>query len=121
MFPDAVIFRPSVIFGPNDNFLNKFATMARFSPMLPVVGAPGLPKVDLGEGKVDLHGEGGPKFQPVYVGDVADAFVTADAASLVPAGQVQSAEQILAVPQDTLDATAALLERLLDYLLEEQP
>ncbi|HCA25583.1 MAG TPA: amidotransferase, partial [Pseudomonas sp.] len=50
-----------------------------------------------------------------------DAFVTADAASLVPAGQVQSAEQILAVPQDTLDATAALLERLLDYLLEEQP
>ena len=50
-----------------------------------------------------------------------DAFITADAASLVPAGQVQSAEQILAVPQDTLDATAALLERLLDYLLEEQP
>ena len=50
-----------------------------------------------------------------------DAFVTADATSLVPAGQVQSAEQILAVPQDTLDATAALLERLLDYLLEEQP
>jgi GMP synthase-like glutamine amidotransferase len=50
-----------------------------------------------------------------------NAFVTADAASLVPAGQVQSAEQILAVPQDTLDATAALLERLLDYLLEEQP
>ena len=77
VFPDAVIFRPSVIFGQNDNFLNKFATMARFSPVLPVVGAPGLPKVDLGEVKVDLHGEGGPKFQPVYVGDVADAFVAA--------------------------------------------
>ena len=50
-----------------------------------------------------------------------DAFVTADAASLVPGGQVQSAEQILAVSQETLDATAALLERLLDYLLEEYP
>lgn len=50
-----------------------------------------------------------------------DAFVTADAASLVPGGQVQSAEQILAVSQEALDSTATLLERLLDYLLEEQP
>jgi len=76
-FADAVIFRPSVVFGQNDNFLNKFATLARFSPVLPVIGAPGLPKVDLGEGKVDILGDGGPKFQPVYVGDVADAFVAA--------------------------------------------
>ena len=76
-FPDAVIFRPSVIFGPEDNFLNQFATMARYSPVLPVIGAPGLPKVELDKGKVDMLGDGGPKFQPVYVADVAEAFVTA--------------------------------------------
>lgn len=73
-FPEAVIYRPSVIFGPEDNFLNKFATMARFLPFLPVIGTPALPHVELGQGKIDFFGDGGPKFQPVYVGDVADAF-----------------------------------------------
>jgi NADH dehydrogenase len=54
IFPRAVILRPSVIFGPEDGFFNRFAAMAQVSPVLPVVG-------------------GGTKFQPVYVGDVADA------------------------------------------------
>ncbi|MFH1805862.1 MAG: complex I NDUFA9 subunit family protein [Pseudomonadota bacterium] len=76
-FPGAVIFRPSVIFGPEDNFLNQFATLARYSPVLPVIGTPALPKVNLGEGEIDLFGDGGPKFQPVYVADVAEAFVAA--------------------------------------------
>lgn len=53
-FPDAVILRPSVIFGPEDRFFNRFAAMARLSPMLPVVGANTL-------------------MQPVYVDDVAAA------------------------------------------------
>ena len=52
--PDAVILRPSVIFGPEDAFFNRFAGMTRFSPVLPVVGAD-------------------TKFQPVYVDDVAHA------------------------------------------------
>lgn len=52
--PDAVVFRPSIQFGPEDNFFNKFANMARYSPALPLVG-------------------GDTKFQPVYVGDVAEA------------------------------------------------
>lgn len=58
-FPSAVILRPSIIFGPEDGFFNKFAAMARFSPVLPLVGG------------------GHTRFQPVFVGDVAQAIVTA--------------------------------------------
>ena len=58
-FPDAVILRPSIIFGPEDGFFNKFASMARFLPMLPLVGG------------------GHTRFQPVFVGDVAAAIVQA--------------------------------------------
>ena len=53
--PDAVILRPSVVFGPEDGFFNRFAEMARISPVLPLIGG------------------GGTRFQTVYVGDVADA------------------------------------------------
>ena len=53
-FPDAVILRPSVMFGPEDGFFNRFAGMTRFGPVLPLVGAE-------------------TKFQPVYVDDVANA------------------------------------------------
>lgn len=52
--PDAVILRPSIVFGPEDDFFNRFAGMARMSPILPVVG-------------------GETMFQPVYVDDVAQA------------------------------------------------
>jgi uncharacterized protein YbjT (DUF2867 family) len=55
-FPTAMILRPSVIFGPEDQFFNRFATMARFTLVLPLVGAETL-------------------FQPVYVDDVAQAAV----------------------------------------------
>ncbi len=58
-FPTVTLFRPSVIFGPDDAFLNRFATMALLSPVLP------------------SFGKGETKFQPVYVGDVADAFLAA--------------------------------------------
>ncbi len=53
--PDAVILRPSIVFGPEDGFFNKFAEMSRFSPVLPLVGG------------------GETAFQPVYVTDVAEA------------------------------------------------
>ena len=58
-FPGAVILRPSVIFGPEDNFFNRFAAMARLSPVLPLIGG------------------GRTRFQPVYVGDVAAAILAA--------------------------------------------
>ena len=54
--PTAVILRPSVVFGPEDQFFNRFAGMARLGPAIPLVGA-------------------GTRFQPVYVDDVAQAAV----------------------------------------------
>lgn len=54
-FPAATVLRPSVLFGPEDNFLNMFASMAQVLPALPLIGG------------------GHTRFQPVYVGDVADA------------------------------------------------
>lgn len=54
-FPTATIIRPSVVFGPEDDFFNRFADLARFTPALPLIDG------------------GHTKMQPVYVGDVADA------------------------------------------------
>lgn len=58
-FPSAAILRPSVVFGPEDQFFNRFAALARISPALPLIGG------------------GKTRFQPVYVGDVAAAIVAA--------------------------------------------
>jgi uncharacterized protein YbjT (DUF2867 family) len=57
--PSAVITRPSVVFGPEDDFFNRFAALARMSPALPLIGG------------------GLTRFQPVFVGDVAAAIATA--------------------------------------------
>jgi uncharacterized protein YbjT (DUF2867 family) len=54
-FPDAIILRPSIVFGPEDEFFNRFAGLARMSPFLPSIGG------------------GKTKFQPVFVGDLAAA------------------------------------------------
>ena len=56
-FPDVSILRPSVVFGPGDDFFNMFARLSALLPALPLIGG------------------GGTKFQPVYVGDVADAVI----------------------------------------------
>jgi uncharacterized protein YbjT (DUF2867 family) len=56
--PQAIIFRPSIVFGPEDDFFNRFATMARLMPVLPLVGAE-------------------TRFQPVFVDDVARAVALA--------------------------------------------
>jgi len=57
--PEAVIMRPSIVFGPEDDFFNRFAALARISPVLP------------------LPGGGHTRFQPVFAGDVAEAIAKA--------------------------------------------
>lgn len=54
-FPDATVLRPSLVYGPEDNFFNRFSRMASVMPTLPLLGG------------------GTSRFQPVYVGDVAEA------------------------------------------------
>ena len=66
-FPTAVILRPSIVFGPEDQFFNRFAAMARLAPVMPVIA-------------------GKTQFQPVYVGDVAAA-VVASLTSATAAGR----------------------------------
>ncbi len=75
-FPGATILRPSVVFGPDDGFFNLFGMVSRMAPVLPYFTRDGfsLKKTDGGL-SVDLSGTGGPKFQPVYVGDVVAAIV----------------------------------------------
>lgn len=79
-FPEAVILRPSVVFGPDDDFFNRFASLARLTNLLPVFVNDGFkPKISVKdlEFDFDLFGSGGPAFQPVYVGDLAQAIVGA--------------------------------------------
>ena len=68
MFPRAVILRPSLVFGLEDKFFNRFAEIARLAPFMPVIS-------------------GDTKMQPVYVGDVADAVMAAQASS-EPQGKI---------------------------------
>jgi uncharacterized protein YbjT (DUF2867 family) len=58
-FPGATILQPSIVFGPEDSFFNRFARLALYLPALPLIGG------------------GATRFQPVYVGDVADAALAA--------------------------------------------
>ncbi|MGH6953942.1 MAG: complex I NDUFA9 subunit family protein [Alphaproteobacteria bacterium] len=74
-FPGATVVRPSVVFGPEDDFFNRFAALARVLPALPVFGCVPRLVVRGGVPTLDLWGSGGPKFQPVYVGDVAESIV----------------------------------------------
>jgi NADH dehydrogenase len=87
--PTATILRPSIMFGPEDGFFTRFARIARMSPVMPLIG-------------------GSTKFQPVYVGDVADATV---AALAKPEAQGQTYE--LGGPR------VYTMKELLVYLLRE--
>jgi NADH dehydrogenase len=92
-FPEAVIFKPSVVFGPEDEFFNRFAELARILPFLPVFGG------------------GGVKLQPVYVGDIALA-----AASLIDGVPTPGKDYELGGPEvmtlrDAMQRALAIVER----------
>lgn len=75
-FPGAIVLRPSIVFGPEDGFFNRFAELARFSPFLPLIGG------------------GDTKFQPVFAGDVGEAV-----ARLVDAGEADGKTYELGGPE----------------------
>ncbi|MGJ5133840.1 complex I NDUFA9 subunit family protein [Bradyrhizobium sp. SZCCHNRI1058] len=96
--PEAVIMRPSVVFGPEDQFTNRFAGLARISPFLPLIGG------------------GETKMQPVYVGDVATAVADAVDGKAQPGAtyelggpEVLSFREILKIILDITDRDRALL------------
>ncbi len=118
-FPAATILRPSVVFGPEDNFFNRFGALAAMSPVMPVIA-------------------GATRMQPVFVGDVADAVMAAlrrpDAAGrtyelggpVVLAfrdilawilGQTGRRRPLVRVPMGLARLQAAVLERLPGRLL----
>lgn len=87
--PTAVILRPSIVFGPEDQFFNRFASMTRLGPILPVVGA-------------DTN------FQPVYVDDVAKA------AELALTESVEPGVYELGGPE--VDSFRGLMHRMLEII-----
>jgi NADH dehydrogenase len=89
-FPDAIILRPSIVFGPEDQFFNRFAAMAAKAPFLPLIGG------------------GRTRFQPVYVGNVASAIVAA-------AGGVAKPGTIYELGGPEVQTFRRLLERTQEY------
>ena len=92
--PEAVVLRPSLVFGPEDQLFNRFATMAKISPVLPVVGPD-------------------TRFQPVYVGDVA-RFAAAAVNGEVPGGRIYE----LGGPD--IETFRSLLEIMLSYTRQKR-
>ncbi len=96
--PSAIIFRPSVVFGPEDDFFNKFAAIARMSPVLPLVGG------------------GHTLFQPVFAGDVGSAVAAAAEGSAKPGTiyelggpEVKSFKELMQVVLDTIERKRLLV------------
>jgi uncharacterized protein YbjT (DUF2867 family) len=97
-FPGAIIVRPSIVFGPEDQFFNRFAAMARMSPLLPLIGG------------------GRTLFQPVFVGDLGAA-VAAVAAGAGQPGTIYEAggPEVLSF-RELLDLTQEWADRSRGYL-----
>jgi uncharacterized protein YbjT (DUF2867 family) len=95
VFPEAVILRPSVVFGPEDDFFNRFGALARIAPVLPLIGG------------------GHTRLQPVFVGDVAKAVV----ASLTGKATAQARYELGGPEILTLKQ---VMQRVLDYTMRRR-
>ncbi len=72
-FPNAVIVRPSVVFGKGDNFINFFEKLSKFSPFLPLIGTPNINFSNKFLSIIDFKKK--VKFQPIYVGDLVQFLI----------------------------------------------
>jgi NADH dehydrogenase len=91
--PSATILRPSVVFGPEDQFSNRFAALARVSPVLPLIGG-GLTKL-----------------QPVYVGDVATAVANAVDGKTRPGATYELGGPEVLTMREIIEIILAIIER----------
>lgn len=92
-YRSAVILRPSIVFGPEDEFFNRFAAMARISPFLPLIGG------------------GRTKFQPVFVGDVGHAAASAATGAGTPGTVYELGGPEVLSFRDLLKATLSYSDR----------
>lgn len=90
--PSATIFRPSVVFGPEDNFTNRFAGLARMSPVLPLIG-------------------GETRMQPVYAGDVAAAIADAVDGKTTPGATYELGGPEVMTMREILEVILRISER----------
>ncbi|HTO66685.1 MAG TPA: complex I NDUFA9 subunit family protein [Bradyrhizobium sp.] len=91
--PDATIMRPSVVFGPEDQFTNRFAALARMAPVLPLIGG------------------GATRLQPVYVGDVATAVADAADGKTKPGGIYELGGAEVLTMREIMETILAIIER----------
>jgi uncharacterized protein YbjT (DUF2867 family) len=96
-YPDAIILRPSIVFGPEDDFFNRFAGLAKMAPLMPLVAAK-------------------TKFQPVYVGDLARAIANAAAGHAKPGTVYEIGGPETLTMRQLLDKTQAWAGRSKPYL-----
>jgi NADH dehydrogenase len=92
-FPSGIILRPSIVFGPEDDFFNRFAALARVSPVLPLIGG------------------GRTKFQPVFVGDVGQATANAAIDAGTPGATYEIGGPQVVSFRDILEATLRYSDR----------
>ena len=97
-FPGAIIVRPSIVFGPEDEFFNRFAAMARISPLLPLIGG------------------GRTRFQPVFAGDLGTAIAAVGSGAGKPGTVYEAGGPEVLSFRELLDLTQEWSDRSRGYL-----